>query len=52
MKNLQKLTDAKMLSKKEQQAVKGGRSKCIDDLSCPDGYGCDPFGVCRLIPAV
>lgn len=52
MKKLQQLTGAKKLSKKEQQSVKGGHAKCIDDLSCPEGYGCDPFGVCRLIPAV
>ncbi|MDM8161820.1 hypothetical protein QUH73_18530 [Labilibaculum sp. K2S] len=51
MKRLKELPGAKTLSKKEQQTVKGGRSKCIDDISCPDGYGCDPFGVCRLIPA-
>ncbi|MDQ1772499.1 hypothetical protein GQR60_17920 [Labilibaculum sp. A4] len=52
MNRLKELLGAKTLNKIEQQAVKGGRSKCIDDLSCPDGYGCDPFGVCRLIPAI
>jgi len=34
MKNLQKLTDAKMLSKKEQQSVKGGYMNVIINCSC------------------
>jgi len=52
MKKLQNLVEAKTLSKEEQQAVKGGRDRCIDDISCPEGYGCDDWGICRLIALV
>ena len=52
MKELQELKETKALSKKEQQAVKGGRNKCFDDIGCPEGYGCDDWGICRLIALV
>ena len=47
--------NVKLLSKVEQKQIKGGYEKliyCIDDKSCPEGMGCDPFHVCRLIPLV
>jgi len=55
MKKLQDLKGAKALSKKEQQSVKGGdwprTPKCIDDISCPDGFGCVlDMGICLPIP--
>jgi hypothetical protein len=43
----------KILTKKDQLNIKGGnyRYKCIDDLSCPKGYGCDKqSGKCLPIP--
>ncbi|MUP39718.1 hypothetical protein [Labilibaculum euxinus] len=40
MKDLQKLAGAKILSKKEQQTVKGGKLGCDTNNPCPDGYKC------------
>ena len=41
MKNLQKLTEAKILSKKEQQSVKGGYIKeCKTNAECWKGFTC------------
>ena len=40
MKNLEKLTGVKLLSKKEQQAVKGGLACWGDIFPCPDGEIC------------
>ncbi|WP_164977427.1 hypothetical protein [Ancylomarina salipaludis] len=38
MKKLQNLTEAKILSKKEQQVVKGGKMQCYADGTCPAGW--------------
>lgn len=40
MKKLQQLTGAKILSKKEQQSVKGGKLGCDLNNLCPQGYTC------------
>ncbi|MUP39719.1 hypothetical protein [Labilibaculum euxinus] len=40
MKYLQKLAGAKILSKKEQQTVKGGKMQCYADGTCPAGWTC------------
>lgn len=49
MKFLEKLTDAKKLSKKEQQNIKGGYHPLCDwHEDCPNGYYCDG-GVCMRI---
>ena len=49
MKNLQDLIDAKILSKKEQQSVKGGQKQCSVDSDCGDvsAWECRN-GYCRL----
>jgi hypothetical protein len=47
------LESVKLLSKVEQKQIKGGHNiYCIDDKSCPEGMGCDPFHVCRIKPLV
>ncbi|WP_320019064.1 hypothetical protein [Labilibaculum manganireducens] len=45
MKDLQKLNGAKILSKKEQQMVKGGRA-CNNEYPCPSGYSCINY-ICK-----
>jgi hypothetical protein len=41
MKDLKNLTGAKMLSKKEQQFIKGGKEACdIYGHDCHEGYSC------------
>lgn len=40
MKNLKNLKDAKVLSKIEQKAVKGGTCFCETDDDCPGDYYC------------
>ena len=49
MKDLKNLKDAKVLSKMEQKAIKGGLA-CLPDGSCPTGtYCCSEMGdLCRL----
>ncbi len=53
MKKLQDLTEAKILSKKEQQSVKGGFGvqRCKSTYQCPEGYLCVD-GLCLAIPLV
>ena len=46
MKDLKKLKGAKMISKSEQQAIKGGVIyQCVTEKDCPVGYGC-VRGIC------
>jgi hypothetical protein len=54
MKNIQKFNDAKSLSKKAQQNIKGGRAlkpgeSCpTGEVLCPDGVFCAPtLAQCR-----
>ena len=49
MEKLQSFTDAKILSKKEQQSVKGGQKQCSVDSDCGDvsAWECRN-GYCRL----
>ncbi|MUP39717.1 MULTISPECIES: hypothetical protein [Labilibaculum] len=49
MKDLQKLNGAKILSKKEQQTVKGGKMQCYADGTCPAGWTCIS-GTCERYP--
>ncbi|MUP39716.1 hypothetical protein [Labilibaculum euxinus] len=53
MKDLQKLNGAKILSKKEQQTVKGGHGvrTCNYNSNCPEGSLCIE-GICFEIPLV
>ena len=46
MKDLQKLAGAKILSKKEQQEVKGGKMQCPVDGKCPSPMQCID-GICQ-----
>ena len=52
MKNLQNLKDAKVLSKMEQKAIKGGIA-CRPDGSCPTNTYCcyepELYGLCRSV---
>jgi hypothetical protein len=47
MNNLKKLQGAKILSKQEQQVVKGGKRYCSIDEPCSGGYVCIDH-VCEL----
>ena len=49
MRKLKKLNGAKVLSKKEQQALKGGGpgTPCTSDADCPSGQDCW-LGFCHL----
>ncbi len=40
MKNLKNLKGAKLLSKNQQQSIKGGRKYCNQQQDCPEGYAC------------
>jgi hypothetical protein len=50
MKNLKNLKGAKMISKSEQQSIKGGFTiYCYFNQPCPDGYLCmwsADYGTC------
>lgn len=46
MKNLKELKGAKVLSKNEQKAIKGGLMACDSVHLCPKGYCC-VNGVCK-----
>lgn len=52
MKMLQNLNEAKILSKKEQLSIKGGKLRCTDHEygapTCPPGYVCVGSG-CELL---
>ena len=52
MRNLKELKGAKLLSKKEQQAISGGKKMCLwgpDGMYCPAPYVCID-GICVLSP--
>ena len=49
MKELKNLANAKILSKKEQQSVKGGKRQCNPDGTCPTGWTCIG-GTCEPYP--
>lgn len=51
MKELQNLKGTKILSKKEQRFIKGGKRYCSEDYPCPDGYTCIGH-VCELSPYI
>ena len=40
MKNLKNLKEAKVLNKKEQRMIKGGKRYCSVDYPCPPGQIC------------
>ena len=53
MKNLKELKGVKMLSKKEQKAVTGGRGCWIGDMTCPPNSYCyifNEYGDGRCVP--
>ncbi len=49
MKDLKNVKNAKVLSKIEQKAVKGGYACKFPDNWCPPGTYCNPQGLCRSI---
>lgn len=49
MKDLKNLKGARMISKEEQQGIKGGLYECNSYTPCPAGYDCF-YGVCFLSP--
>jgi hypothetical protein len=54
MKDLKKIKDAKVISKMEQKAIKGGACFCETDADCPEGYYCnwrhEITGLCVALP--
>jgi len=50
MKTLKKLIDAKQLSKKEQQAIKGGSDEMQCWVLCPADYYCNRYNCYEYHP--